>query len=88
MALIIEGDFSTEKEKSDSRFAAVDAAIATIESQIEVLKGAWQDEKSETFITAINDYVTEIKPKLTTAKTDAESTFDQLKNCLKIYTEQ
>lgn len=83
--LQINGDFSLEKNKSDERFAAVEAAIGTIESQIEVLTSAWQDEKSSDFITSLQGYLTDIKTKLTSAKNSANSTFDELYKCLKIY---
>ena len=83
--LQINGDFSVEKSKSDSRFDAVDAAISAIESQIEVLSSAWQDEKSSDFITSLQTYLTDIKSKIVSAKTSTDSTFTQLYSCLKIY---
>lgn len=83
--LQINGNFSTEKEKSDARFSAVELALGTIEGQIAVLNEAWQDEKSAKFITELQQYLTDIKSKVTTAKSSASDVFDELYKCLNIY---
>ena len=83
--LEINGDFSAEKSKSNSRFASAEGAIGTIEQQIAVLRAAWQDEKSADMIQSIEDYVTDMKSKLSNAKNETDETFGALKECIDIY---
>ena len=83
--LEINGDFSAEKSVSDERFDSVIGAISTIKTQIDVLKAAWHDDKSEVYISALENSVASIEPKLTAAKAAAAEVFDALHNVLSIY---
>ena len=83
--LEINGDFSVEKAKAESRFSTAEGAIANIEGQVEVLTAAWQDEKSSEVIQALQGYVTDMKAKLQNAKNETNETFGALYDCIKIY---
>lgn len=85
--LEIQGNFEDEKQTSNDRFGKVEAAITAISNEIPKLTENWSDEKSATYIGALQSFVDEVKPKVTTAKTEAESTFVSLDNILKIYSE-
>ncbi len=79
------GNFSAEEGELTRIEDEVSAALTAMTTTLEGMPAYWKDEKSDAFIEASNQYISETKTKMAKAIAAGKQTLKDVEEALKIY---